>query len=191
MTPIIFDLDDTGLKTHPWLIQHLKETHGDDLPIDQYLTKDNGGTGFLGLMESGLFLDKVEFQDNFITFVETVIEFGYPVGICSHRGYHPMGQILTRKLFTQQQWDMFTYRFFLDPIVTPDKLEFLHDVIDEPFILFDDRPHFKSEYNIEDADNIILFDQPWNKNLPFERAFGFDQHALSIILRRNLLLEES
>lgn len=187
--PVLFDLDDTGLITHPVIVRMLKETHGDDVPIDKYLTPDNGGSGFIGLMESGEFLDKVAFREDFFLIVDQLIAAGVDVGICTHRGYHPMGQILTRKLFTDEQWDKFTYKFFLDPRTQPDKLEFLFEELESDFVLVDDRPHFNSETDDDDFNHVILFDQPWNKNLPFERVYAFDQKLVDLIFKKFELID--
>lgn len=182
---LVFDWDDTGLRTHPFIVAFLKEKHGDDLPIDQYLTPDNGGSGFLGLMESGEFLDKVEIRDGFIAMVRRLIAEGHEVYSCSHRGYHAMGHILTRKLFTDEEWNLFTEHYFLDPIQSPNKIEFLLEVFDgEDFILVDDRPHFTCENEAEDADFIILFDQPWNRELSFPRVNAFDESFIRVLDER-------
>lgn len=179
---LVFDWDDTALLTHPYYVKVLKETHGDDLPLDQYFTKDNGGTGFLGLMESGSFMDKVEIRSGFIEMVRRLVAEGHEIYSCSHRGYHRMGHVLTRKLFTEEEWNLFTEHYFLDPATTPNKVEFLQEVFDgEDFIIFDDRPHFTCEHSEEDAEHIVLFDQPWNKELPFDRVFAFDENFISVL----------
>lgn len=179
---IVFDWDDTALRTHPFYVKYLKENHGDDIPLDEYCTEDNGGSGFLGLMESAHFMDKVEIREGFIPMVRRLIAEGHDIYSCSHRGYHKLGAVLTRKLFTEEEWNLFSDHYFLDPMTTPNKVEFLQEVFDgDDFILFDDRPHFSCQNSEEDAEHIILFDQPWNKNLPFDRVFDFDENFIQTL----------
>jgi len=179
---VIFDADDTGLITHPVILNILKQRHGQDLPVDQYLTKDNAGEGFIGLMEDGEFLPLCNIREGFIECVDAVIAAGHEVGIGTHRGYHRMGMIHTRSIFGAH-WKKFTRNFFIDPYVHPCKMSFIEESIDEDFIIVDDRPNFNSEYDQDDP-RIILFDQPWNKNLPFVRVDKFDENFLKILFER-------
>lgn len=177
----VFDVDDTGAKTHPFYVKHFRENFDIELPKDVYATPENAGPHFYDFVNSGYFLDKVEMYEGFAEAIFQIKRDGHSASVCSHRGYHPMGMSKTRKLFGQELWNQFDNHYFLDPLRTPNKMDFLESVIEGPFVILDDRPHFSSELDPEDYNNIVLFDQPWNKHLPFPRIGKYDENFLPFL----------
>lgn len=168
-TVIFFDLDDTLFDTVSALTHQLKTLFNQDYPPNPFAPGYKVSPELYKLVGecSNMAISKLypEFTDLGQWMTTMREHYGVQFGVCTHRGFSPLGAIYSRQRFKELGlvWD---YEYFITSEEHPSKIDYLNSQHpDSNWVLIDDRPLRDSALVPK---NCLVLDQVWNQHLQTE-----------------------
>ncbi|QYW04537.1 hypothetical protein pEaSNUABM14_00212 [Erwinia phage pEa_SNUABM_14] len=185
---IFFDLDDTFFETHPVMRKKLADK-GVTIGEGEYITPENGGIHFSEILNSPTFMLDARMRQYAKGTLEYLVQQGYSVGVCTHRGYHELGTRYSR-LAMRGLLHVIDHFHVISPMIYPDKIAFLDSVHGAGnYLLVDDKPKWNGAEKL--PDNIMLFNQGWNKHIdhPYRIESFQRRHFLKTLRQMQLTID--
>lgn len=198
MSTLLFDLDDTLAATHQFIKTHLSPCSFSRREMQKL---DNEGLSYAvgssrlqsqiyeQILKPKKFITDADLvpwiDDNFVEFKKHLSDLkkqGVKLGICSHRGWNPKGETLSRTWLKHKNLgELNDVTGYIASRNHPCKLTWSNNNINGPFVIVDDNP--VASVSVSDTEqrfmnNVVLCEaeQRFNKYQHFDRFNNFEDY---------------